>query len=149
MVSCHRPANYTALSAFYHIRFSSARPSYAKSYSNREQPCRGLPGVNVPSGELCVAQCEKLCAPKHAELMCFQGDLSPPDFKCERAPRKTPEVLNSIEAPLGGVPPPPLVVADPLQESLFWQVSDKFLSSSWQPCFAAGSLDCCCYCCCS
>ena len=37
-----------------------------------------------------------------------------------------------IEAPLGGVPPPPLVLADPLQELLFWQVSDKFSSSSWQ-----------------
>ena len=44
---------------------------------------------------------------------------------------------NSIEAPLGGVPPPPLVLADLLQELLFWPVSDKFPSSSWQPCCAA------------
>ena len=57
------------------------------------------------------------------------------------------QISNLIEAPLGGVPPPLLVLADLLQESLFWQVSDKFLSRSWQPCCAAGSLDCCCYCC--
>ena len=44
-----------------------------------------------------------------------------------------------IEAPLGGVPPPPLVVADPLQKLLFWKVPDKFLSSSCQPHWAAGA----------
>ena len=46
--------------------------------------------------------------------------------------RRRQGAADSIEAPLGGVPPPPLVLADPLQELLFWKVSDKFPSSSWQ-----------------
>ena len=46
----------------------------------------------------------------------------------------------SIEAPLGGVPPPPLVLADLLQELLFWPVSDKFLSSSCQLYWTAAAL---------
>ena len=45
-----------------------------------------------------------------------------------------------IEAPLGGVPPPPLVLANLLQELMFWKGFDKFLSSSWQACYAAGAL---------